>query len=301
MDYCHPCRRHLNGALTCAGCGAPAEGASTSGYGESGFVIDGDIGLIGHAPGPDTGDTGDTDTGPRPGSRTESRAAGRRKPSNREPSNREPSGRRPSRRAPRKAPGQGRRARDRRGRRVLIGTLGVVLAAGMLSLAQLAFEAPGRDHAASVKEDTSVLPDGGSVDGDTDRPAAPDDPGPAVSPGSGSASGDGAGPSVDGSAAPVGGGDPDADRSSEEEAPAPPGASSSAEAVDGDGTDPAAPGSGGPEPGGAGTTGPGDPAGRPTGEPTGESDPATPTSAPPPPAPEPEPSETCVRFLWWCT
>ncbi|WP_443728928.1 SCO2400 family protein, partial [Streptomyces anatolicus] len=21
MDYCHPCRRHLNGALACPGCG----------------------------------------------------------------------------------------------------------------------------------------------------------------------------------------------------------------------------------------------------------------------------------------
>ncbi|MGW1768952.1 SCO2400 family protein [Streptomyces sp. NPDC002073] len=25
MDYCHACRRHLNGALACAGCGTPAE------------------------------------------------------------------------------------------------------------------------------------------------------------------------------------------------------------------------------------------------------------------------------------
>src|SRR3954469_10300468 len=25
MDYCHSCRRHLNGALACPGCGAPAE------------------------------------------------------------------------------------------------------------------------------------------------------------------------------------------------------------------------------------------------------------------------------------
>lgn len=23
MDYCHPCRRHLNGALACPGCGTP--------------------------------------------------------------------------------------------------------------------------------------------------------------------------------------------------------------------------------------------------------------------------------------
>ncbi|WP_430727368.1 SCO2400 family protein, partial [Streptomyces beigongshangae] len=25
MDYCHPCRRHLNGALACPGCGTSAE------------------------------------------------------------------------------------------------------------------------------------------------------------------------------------------------------------------------------------------------------------------------------------
>ncbi|MEU8628881.1 hypothetical protein AB0C43_29430, partial [Streptomyces sp. NPDC048669] len=28
MDYCHPCQRHLNGALACAGCGTPAEALS---------------------------------------------------------------------------------------------------------------------------------------------------------------------------------------------------------------------------------------------------------------------------------
>src|SRR4051794_30044744 len=26
MDYCHACRRHLNGALACPGCGTPVEG-----------------------------------------------------------------------------------------------------------------------------------------------------------------------------------------------------------------------------------------------------------------------------------
>lgn len=30
MDYCAPCRRHLNGALICAGCGAPATGPGTT-------------------------------------------------------------------------------------------------------------------------------------------------------------------------------------------------------------------------------------------------------------------------------
>ncbi|MFD7949353.1 hypothetical protein ACFV5K_41840, partial [Streptomyces sp. NPDC059744] len=28
MDYCHPCQRHLNGALACAGCGTPVEALS---------------------------------------------------------------------------------------------------------------------------------------------------------------------------------------------------------------------------------------------------------------------------------
>lgn len=28
MDYCHPCQRHLNGALACAGCGTPADALS---------------------------------------------------------------------------------------------------------------------------------------------------------------------------------------------------------------------------------------------------------------------------------
>ncbi|WP_441349432.1 SCO2400 family protein, partial [Streptomyces sp. 8L] len=29
MDYCDRCRRHLNGALACAGCGTPAEDLRT--------------------------------------------------------------------------------------------------------------------------------------------------------------------------------------------------------------------------------------------------------------------------------
>src|SRR3954470_5681319 len=28
MDFCHPCQRHLNGALACPGCGAPAQSLS---------------------------------------------------------------------------------------------------------------------------------------------------------------------------------------------------------------------------------------------------------------------------------
>ncbi|WP_392967877.1 hypothetical protein [Streptomyces sp. LN245] len=35
MDYCHVCRRHLNGALACPGCGTPVDelGADTEGAG----------------------------------------------------------------------------------------------------------------------------------------------------------------------------------------------------------------------------------------------------------------------------
>ncbi|MGW5372353.1 SCO2400 family protein, partial [Streptomyces sp. NPDC004011] len=39
MDFCHPCQRHLNGALACPGCGAPArphapraDGSAAPGY-----------------------------------------------------------------------------------------------------------------------------------------------------------------------------------------------------------------------------------------------------------------------------
>ncbi|WMI59448.1 hypothetical protein RBH85_23755 [Streptomyces rochei] len=31
MDYCHPCRRHLNGALACPGCGTPVGELHTPG------------------------------------------------------------------------------------------------------------------------------------------------------------------------------------------------------------------------------------------------------------------------------
>ncbi|WP_456340847.1 SCO2400 family protein [Streptomyces shenzhenensis] len=56
MDYCHPCRRHLNGALACPGCGTAAETLRASAreaaasepavpggtpYAEQGFAADG--------------------------------------------------------------------------------------------------------------------------------------------------------------------------------------------------------------------------------------------------------------------
>ncbi|MHC5907243.1 SCO2400 family protein, partial [Streptomyces sp. S6] len=48
MDYCHSCRRHLNGALVCPGCGASAESlrAYSAGHGEQGDVAQESYGAI---------------------------------------------------------------------------------------------------------------------------------------------------------------------------------------------------------------------------------------------------------------
>ncbi|MFD9969370.1 hypothetical protein ACFWZR_04330 [Streptomyces sp. NPDC059017] len=125
MDYCHQCRRHLNGALACAGCGTPAEElrhfrpASTAT--ESDVVVE-----LGGA-------YGDEDP---PAGRRRADGQGRRT---------------------RRAAGT-RRARRKRGRRVLIGTFGLALAAGALSLAELARESSGGgdDTAVEVREQESL-------------------------------------------------------------------------------------------------------------------------------------------------
>jgi hypothetical protein len=117
MDYCHPCGRHLNGALACAGCGTPVEELRR---------------LSPSAPEPEpvqelvvTLEPADS-PGPR---RSRRQAAPRRRST-------------------------GRRGRKRRGRKVLLGTVGLVLAAGALSLAELAVEGAGDDGAATaVRED----------------------------------------------------------------------------------------------------------------------------------------------------
>lgn len=119
MDYCHQCRRHLNGALACAGCGTPAEELRhfrpASAAAESDVVVE-----LGGA-------YGDEDR--PPAGRRRAGAQGRRA---------------------RKAAGT-RRARRKRGRKVLIGTLGLALAAGALSLAELARESSGGGDGTSVE------------------------------------------------------------------------------------------------------------------------------------------------------
>ncbi|WP_223774434.1 hypothetical protein [Streptomyces sp. 135] len=95
MDYCHPCHRHLNGALACPGCGTPAEACRE--YAQA------------VATGEEPGGKDDTydDESPRPRSRRKERGRGER-------------GRRE----------RGRRAAHRRRRRkVLLATAGLALAA----------------------------------------------------------------------------------------------------------------------------------------------------------------------------
>lgn len=276
MDYCPQCRRHLNGALTCAGCGTPAEelrqytpvqpgshhsrlpgggGRNGEGHGEYEAAPVGDYGLV-------SGDRTD-DSAPR-------RNSSRRKGSSRKAGR----GRAAQDNAPRRS--GPRRARSRRGRRILIGTLGVMLAAGALSLAELAMESSGGDNATSVKEERPVDYEGGPQD--TDRPAVPDDPSTSATPGAGSGTG------ASGEASPDGGGDPSASGAAEVSSAAP----------DAGGTATTGPGSPGPDDPESGTTGPAEP----TDEPTSD---APPSADPPPPAPSPTPSETCTRWLWFCT
>ena len=245
MDYCHPCRRHLNGALACAGCGTPAEG-----------------------------------TGPLPrcprrrprATRRMLRADGRQRP-------RPPPGR----------AGVRRGSHRRRGRTVLLAVGGLVLAAGALSLAELAME-PGRDDtAADFVEDATARP--------RRRPSRT--PSPASR------------RRIRARSRPAGA-DPwtrrrraarrrPTRRSHRTPAPRPRPRPRRT-----------------PEPGEATTTpaSPPDASDSPTADPSGPVEPEDPQEpptvpAPPPPpgdptedpapTPSPTPSPTCTRFLWWCT
>ncbi|MFD7441934.1 hypothetical protein [Streptomyces sp. NPDC059909] len=237
MDYCHQCRRHLNGALACAGCGTPAEE------------------LRHHspaAPAPAPADDVVVELG---GAYDEDRPpAGRR---------RAPAQGRRSRRA------AGTRRRRKRGRKVLIGTVGLALAAGALSLAELAREAAWDDGASvEVREEESIavdeIPDPTASDEPAEGPSEVSEPvttsSSAARPGTSGAGRGSARPTVAASSS-----------------QAAPSATSSA-------TGPAPSSDGSP----SGTGAPGNP---------------SQSSAPPPPAPTPTPSptETCTWFLFFCT
>ncbi|WP_190088499.1 SCO2400 family protein [Streptomyces melanogenes] len=237
MDYCHACRRHLNGALACAGCGTPAEELRQ----------------------PETIDLGVYEA-----------AASGADPA--------PAGHRRARREPPRAARPRRRARKRRGRLVLFGSAGVVLAAGALGIAQLAIEPPPDDRGAatSVHEEEQI-----SQETSAPAPDASDAGGPKRP-----------------SAVPAGTGHGKSHPPAGGTRPGPGGTGS------GSGT--GAPAPGGSHPATGPTHAPSAPAPTPTG-PDGSPLPSTSpqpstsdTPAPPAPTPSPTPTQTCNRFLWWC-
>ncbi|WP_405688101.1 hypothetical protein [Streptomyces sp. NBC_00057] len=255
MDYCHPCQRHLNGALACAGCGIPAEALSHYATPAP----------SGHEPDAER----ETSAPPQPGGR---RRQGRGAAQLARGTH---GSRRPDRRAG--AQGRGRRAHRRRGRTALLVVLGVVLAAGALSLAELATE-PNGDGGASdyVRESTSVttgpapapsasdaLEPPGPVDGPSVLPATDSHPADATGAGgaTGSARPEGFAASAPASTAPSASTDPSAGPGATEETPGRPSASV-----------------------------------RPSDGPTQSASPAPPK---PSPTPSPTRSDTCW-FPWFC-
>ncbi|MBU3867123.1 hypothetical protein KN815_24585 [Streptomyces sp. 4503] len=250
MDYCSPCRRHLNGAVSCPGCGTPA----------------GELGLPSAAS--DTEREGGADTpGPRAERRADRRAAQAAPASD---------GTRASRRKPkpRLIGSRARRARRGRGRRVTImaAVLGPVLAA--VFVAELATEGHWRESSPSPSRQEPVADrDGGVTEsaetivqdttGPSELPSAADGEDGKSSKDEGKGEDDGKSKDEQDDTSP----DPDGDSSSD-----PSDATSSA-------------------PGGPGTTQ----------GPTTPSHPGSTAPATVAPKPTPSPSETCNRFLWWCT
>jgi hypothetical protein len=171
MDYCHPCRRHLNGALACPGCGTPVEelhayaAAEEEGKHPAGDGYEGYDGTDGS----EEPEVPYEDEPVRPGrSQGRRRSKGRVAPGDGEGAPEGRAGRRDRKAA----------AHRRRRRRVLFVGAGLLLAAGALSLAELGIESPGTtpktaaagdataDGGASVKESTA-MPDGGGATGAT--------------------------------------------------------------------------------------------------------------------------------------
>ncbi|MBV1946970.1 hypothetical protein KUF69_11225, partial [Streptomyces sp. BV129] len=172
MDYCHPCRRHLNGALACPGCGAPALTAvAPVTHAPAGTVADpygpsaASQGQAAPAPAPDPA----PDAAPVPEPPRVPQQADRRgtyeppagsaapepaydDPDPDEPDDPAPDGSRRDRKAA---------AHRRRRRRTLIVATGFVLAAGALSLAELGTDAPFSFDRPAASGDAS--PDGGAA------------------------------------------------------------------------------------------------------------------------------------------
>ncbi|MEU7277397.1 hypothetical protein AB0A69_01175 [Streptomyces sp. NPDC045431] len=267
MDFCHQCQRHLNGALACAGCGTPAEELRHDDP---------------HTPAADDlvielSRDEEPPAGPRRARTQADRRRGRT---------------------------VGRRARKRRGRKVLIGLGALLLAAGALSLAELAIEHPGEDGAATaVRQDDmaeTAQPAPNEPSGDSERPDGPspitasastvsDRPSGDAEPGEGDGEGEGAQASgAPGASASPGAPSPGAsdsgapDAPAASEAPGEPGAPA-----------PEGPAPGEPDPGTDPDPGP---------DPGNDDPPSDPAPEQPPsqPSPDPTPTESCDWFLWWC-
>ncbi|MFD5496593.1 hypothetical protein ACFWH4_27755, partial [Streptomyces sp. NPDC127091] len=163
MDYCHPCRRHLNGALACPGCGTPVE--TLRAHPEASAAPQ-----AAHEEG-----VPDPEPEPEPHAEPEP-AEGARQPAADAPASPEAADEEPTE-------GVSRRDRKaathrRRRRRSLLIAAGFVLAAGALSLAELGMDAPGsKPEPAAAGDET---PAGGSAEADPAPPPrrAPG-PGPA--------------------------------------------------------------------------------------------------------------------------
>ncbi|GHA65832.1 hypothetical protein GCM10010330_17930 [Streptomyces tendae] len=264
MDYCHPCRRHLNGALACPGCGTPAHELRASGdaltasegagprYGTEPSSADG---TPRQAPEQKPGDapagTLDQDAEDAP---------------DEDPDDATPPGARSSRRDRKAA------AHRRRRRRTLLVVAGFVLAAGGLSLAELGMDAPHSPQkpAAAGGETT----DGEATREVGEASAVPvDDTSGRTTP-SGTPS-PGASASTSASASPSSSSETTKPETAAHSAPP-----SASRPQPSDSTDPADPDPSSPEP---------------------DDDPPPTTTPTPPPSPDPTPTETCDRFLWWCT
>ncbi|MGW1139092.1 SCO2400 family protein [Streptomyces zhihengii] len=123
MDYCHPCGRHLNGALACAGCGTPVE----------------ELRRLSFAPAAANTPVYELERDPEPEPAPPVPRSARRQAASR-----------------RKPAPSGRRARKKRGRKLAVGTVGLALAAGALGFAQFA-EGPGDDGAATAVKERAVV------------------------------------------------------------------------------------------------------------------------------------------------
>ncbi|MFH8615620.1 hypothetical protein ACH4E8_11195 [Streptomyces sp. NPDC017979] len=281
MDYCHQCRRHLNGALACAGCGTPAQelrqqSADPQGEGRVIELDDVAIAGSGRSVGEDAGKADymadDKVVGRVDGEGDDGRDGGEGRAARRAEL------RRGARKGTARPRGAGRRARKKRGRNVLVGTLGLALAAGALSLAELASEGGDDGSATSVKEREDQLvepmPDATTGGATPDAPARV-----SQRPTDGAGSRGSVRPTGTRSGAP-GGSSPTGPK---ERPPKPSG--SAAKPPGASQGPPSAPGpTSTPGPGGPGST-PSAPSVPPTGQPT---------------PPEPTPTETCKPVLWWC-